>query len=141
VALSIPAALPEGAWKVGLRLADKDSSLRRDPRYAVRFANSGVWNADSGINDLKANLVISMNAPGARDTSFRIFRVVEPGLPIRGRSLSGTGEFRLQRRPGGILEIHSVRARGNGFEVFLTTLNGKSVRQARPILSGTSRKR
>jgi hypothetical protein len=90
---------------------------------------------------LKANLVISMNAPGARDTSFRIFRVVEPGLPIRGRSLSGTGEFRLQRRPGGILEIHSVRARGNGFEVFLTTLNGKTVRQARPILSGTSRKR
>ncbi|MEO6097230.1 MAG: DUF4832 domain-containing protein [Fibrobacteria bacterium] len=72
---TLPASLPEGAWRLGIRLADKDSGLAKDPRYSVRFANPGVWNEATGINDLKADLQISLQAPGVRDAGATRFEL------------------------------------------------------------------
>ncbi|MBR4520067.1 MAG: DUF4832 domain-containing protein [Paludibacteraceae bacterium] len=61
--VAIPADLPEGTYHLYLHLPDKYASLASDPRYAVRLANAGVWNDETGLNDLGADIVISGSAP------------------------------------------------------------------------------
>ena len=60
--ISIPADLPEGKYHLYLHLPDMYASIASDPRYAVRFANKDVWEDTKGMNDLKAEVVISKNA-------------------------------------------------------------------------------
>jgi hypothetical protein len=35
------------------------ASLAADPRYAVRFANVGVWDATTGMNRLNASVTVT----------------------------------------------------------------------------------
>jgi hypothetical protein len=52
-ALSIPADVPRGRWRLALHLADPAPGLRDDGRYAIRLANEGVpFEEGSGWNDL-----------------------------------------------------------------------------------------
>jgi hypothetical protein len=62
--LTVPADLPEGTYTLGLRLPDKEDSIRNDVRYAVRFANEEMWDAVDGINVLTTDLVVSYAAGG-----------------------------------------------------------------------------
>ncbi len=50
--LSLPADLPPGEYTLALWLPDPAESLRNDPRYAVRLANEGIWDAEHGRNVL-----------------------------------------------------------------------------------------
>ncbi len=50
--LTLPANLPAGAYQLALWLPDPSSALRDDPRYAIRFANENVWDAEHGWNML-----------------------------------------------------------------------------------------
>jgi hypothetical protein len=50
-----------------LHLPDAYVSLAGDPRYAVRFANEDVWDAETGMNDLGADIVISRGASEGLD--------------------------------------------------------------------------
>ena len=61
--VNIPENIPAGTYHLYLHLPDKYSSIAADPRYAVRLANTGVWDATTGWNDLGANVVISNAAP------------------------------------------------------------------------------
>jgi hypothetical protein len=79
--LSIP-ALAEGTYVLGLRLADKDKTLASDPRYSIRLANQGLWNATVGVNELKKNLEITAKAPGAVHGFIR-FEAIGSGVGIR----------------------------------------------------------
>ena len=56
--LTLPADLPMDDYRILLWLPDAYETLASDPRYAVRFANTGVWNAESGMNDLGATVTI-----------------------------------------------------------------------------------
>jgi len=58
VNLNLPANIPSGTYQVGLWLPDASSSLRNSPAYAVRFANTDVWDAATGINILTTNLQV-----------------------------------------------------------------------------------
>jgi len=60
--ISIPADVPEGKYHLYLHLPDMYASIASDPRYAVRFANKDVWDEATGMNDLKAEVVISKEA-------------------------------------------------------------------------------
>jgi hypothetical protein len=63
--LRIPAdAEPAGDYELALWLPDRAVSLRRDPRYAIRLANPGVWNATRGWNVVTRALVVDPSAPG-----------------------------------------------------------------------------
>jgi hypothetical protein len=134
VALSVPTGLPPGAWKLGLRLADKDASIKADPRYSIRFANTGMWNAASGINDLKANLVVSPQAPGASNPAYATFKVVS-GAPVWirvGERSIGPGNHSLIRDGRGGLRISpSAADRAGRLDVRLLTLDGRAVRSWR----------
>ncbi len=57
--LTLPADLPEGTYQLFLHLPDAATTLAGDPRYAVRLANVGTWDATTGRNSLNATLAIS----------------------------------------------------------------------------------
>ena len=61
VDISIPlsANIPPGTYQLGLWLPDASNSLRNSPAYAVRFANTEVWDAAIGINILSNNFQVS----------------------------------------------------------------------------------
>lgn len=61
--VTIPADLPEGTYALYLYLPDKYASLADNPKYAVRLANNGVWDEATGLNNLSAEVTISVDAP------------------------------------------------------------------------------
>lgn len=56
---ALPTNIAAGMYKLGLWLPDQFSSLRNNPAYAVRFANTNVWEASTGLNILTSNLQVS----------------------------------------------------------------------------------
>ena len=87
--LLLPEGLEEGAYTVALWMPDADASLRDDPRYAVRFANAGVWEASTGFNVLTTSLVVDAEAPGPAFVSAGLAEVVDLG------GLTLAGDFNL----------------------------------------------
>ena len=57
--LTIPAEVPAGTYQLYLHLPDAAASLAADPRYAVRFANVGTWDATTGMNSLQAEMTVT----------------------------------------------------------------------------------
>ncbi|MDQ3000747.1 MAG: DUF4832 domain-containing protein [Fibrobacterota bacterium] len=100
---TIPAGLAEGVYTVGLRLADRDTALARDPRYSVRFANQDMWNPVSGINELKRNLYVSTQASGPATQAYARFEEVKTGTALRpgaGKSGMKAAQPRRKAAPG-----------------------------------------
>lgn len=50
--VSLPQDVPAGTYRLALWLPDPSLRLKDDPRYALRLANEGVWDAASGTNTL-----------------------------------------------------------------------------------------
>ena len=71
--LRIPANLPPGTYTLSLRLPDPYAVIAGDPRYAIRMANTNMWDAATGDNVLTRNLKIDASAPGSKDTSATTF--------------------------------------------------------------------
>ena len=59
--ITVP-TLPEGTYQLYLYLPDAYASLASNPAYAVRFANTGVWEASTGMNKLNATVTIAGQA-------------------------------------------------------------------------------
>lgn len=56
---TLPGSVRPGAYEVLLGLPDPEPRLRDRPEYAVRLANEGVWRPALGLNDLRAEVVVS----------------------------------------------------------------------------------
>ncbi len=67
--LRVPASLAAGTYTLALRMPDASSSIAKDPRYAIRFANTGGWDPATGDNVLTRSLVVDASAGGDRDSS------------------------------------------------------------------------
>lgn len=52
VRVSLPEAVTPGQYDVLVNLPDASPTLRDDPRYSIRFANEGTWEASTGFNNL-----------------------------------------------------------------------------------------
>ncbi|HEY3447557.1 MAG TPA: DUF4832 domain-containing protein, partial [Myxococcales bacterium] len=52
------AGVPAGTYDVFLHLPDSSASLAARPEYAIRLANTGVWEAATGYNDLKHRVTV-----------------------------------------------------------------------------------
>jgi hypothetical protein len=50
--------VPQGDYKLYLKLADKSESLKNRIEYSVRFANTNVWDDQTGLNDLLHQLKV-----------------------------------------------------------------------------------
>ena len=57
--ITVPATVPVGTYQLYLHLPDVYASIASDPRYAVRFANSGVWDEETGMNALNASVEVT----------------------------------------------------------------------------------
>lgn len=50
--------MPAGSYRLALWLPDQASGLRSNPAYSVRFANTGTWDAITGVNVLAASVTV-----------------------------------------------------------------------------------
>jgi hypothetical protein len=55
----VPATVPTGTYQLYLYLPDAYSSLSANPAYAIRFANTNVWEASTGMNKLNATVTVT----------------------------------------------------------------------------------
>lgn len=69
--ISLANDMPTGDYQLYLNLPDEYTSLAHDPRYSVRFANTGVWEETSGMNNLCSALHVFVNtaAPACKTDS------------------------------------------------------------------------
>ncbi len=63
--LGIPVDMPEGDYTLHLFLPDPVEALRRRPEYAIRLANEGMWEEETGLNDLRHVVTVAASAGGA----------------------------------------------------------------------------
>ncbi len=74
----VPDTALNGTYDLYLWLPDAYESLQNDARYAVRFANNGVWEEASGMNALGAQVVVS----GGSDAPEPGPEPVTPSVPL-----------------------------------------------------------
>jgi hypothetical protein len=57
--VNLPANVAPGTYKLALWLPDSYASLKNKSTYAVRFANTNVWEAATGLNILTPNFQVA----------------------------------------------------------------------------------
>ena len=57
--MRLPDDLAPGGYTLLMKLSDPCEKLSADSRYSIRLANNGVWEADTGMNVLTNDIVIS----------------------------------------------------------------------------------
>lgn len=60
--VTIPKDVPVGSYDLYLYMPDAYASIADDPRYAIRFANVGTWDAETGMNRLNASMQVTAGA-------------------------------------------------------------------------------
>jgi hypothetical protein len=48
----VPSSMPSGSWGMYIHMPDPAKGLFDDPRYAIRFANQGIWDPKTGLNQI-----------------------------------------------------------------------------------------
>lgn len=86
-ALTLPDTMPSGTYQLYLYLPDASPSIAADPRYAVRFANNNVWDAEKGMNDLHASIMVTNGGLQGIENS--------PSTP-RARKIMRNGQLLMQ---------------------------------------------
>lgn len=88
--LCLPANIPLGSYKLLLNFPDPKPSLYGRPEYAIRCANTGMWEAATGYNDLGHTLVINQTAPGSACNGQTTFASTSFFLPVEWLSWKAT---------------------------------------------------
>lgn len=57
--LTVPSNVPSGTYQLYLYLPDAYASIASDARYAIRFANSDIWESSTGMNKLNASVTVT----------------------------------------------------------------------------------
>jgi hypothetical protein len=75
--ITLPTEMPAGNYALFLSLPDKDAGLSTRPEYAIQFANTNMWEASTGYNNL--NHTITVNAAlGINDNEIKQNLVIYP---------------------------------------------------------------
>jgi hypothetical protein len=56
--VQLPADVTAGEYDLLLNLPDAAPTLRKDPRYSIRFANTGTWEESTGFNKLGIRMAV-----------------------------------------------------------------------------------
>ncbi len=56
--VTVPSNVPAGTYRLALWLPDEAIALRGDPRYSIRLANTGTWDAATGLNVLATGITV-----------------------------------------------------------------------------------
>jgi hypothetical protein len=74
VSIGVPAFLPAGTYDLLVHFPDPTERLYGRPEYSIRLANAGVWESETGFNDLLHTVIVE------DETSDEGY---EPGLEFR----------------------------------------------------------
>ena len=86
--IRIPTHVVNGTYQLYLYLPDEYASLASNPAYAIRFANQGVWEASTGMNNLNASVIVSGGVgEGIEET--KATQPQEPSYDVLGRPIDG----------------------------------------------------
>ena len=64
ITAGIPQNIPTGSYEILLHLSDPKPLLHDRPEYAIRLANSSVWEPSTGYNSLLHSVVVDVQAKG-----------------------------------------------------------------------------
>ncbi|MDR1860781.1 MAG: DUF4832 domain-containing protein [Bacteroidales bacterium] len=62
ISAGLPADIPEGTYSLFLNLPDPEPTLAKNPDYAIRLANSNLWDATTGFNSLNHRVTVESGA-------------------------------------------------------------------------------
>ncbi|NKB70912.1 MAG: DUF4832 domain-containing protein [Candidatus Latescibacteria bacterium] len=79
VEAGIPASVPAGEYDMLLHLPDPAPTLGPLPAYAIRLANTGVWEAVSGYNNLLHSVLVDAGLEGDGYSGEHFFRPADGG--------------------------------------------------------------
>ena len=91
----VPAGIPEGNYNLFLHLSDPAPELRYRPEFAIHMANEGIWEDETGYNDLGHVLTISNSAAGENYTGNLVFETVSPSTVIHATENLKPGSFEI----------------------------------------------
>ncbi len=94
--LSLPANIPAGNYAMYLSLPDNAPSLSTRPEYAIRLANSGVWDSATGYNNLNSTVTISAQlglAENGSKLNVSIYPV--PSNDVLNIDLAGISDYKI----------------------------------------------
>jgi len=80
--LCIPADMPIGTYNLYLNLPDPEASIYSRADYAIRLANTGIWDSSTGYNNLNHSVTINNTATNTVCTSEGEFNLTSSFLPI-----------------------------------------------------------
>lgn len=60
--ITLPEDIETGTYNLYLQLPDADSRIADNPQYAVRFANSDIWEESTGRNNLNAQVRVTSSS-------------------------------------------------------------------------------
>ena len=80
VEAGIPASMADGDYEVLLHLADPEPAVTNRSDYAIRLANEGVWETETGYNALNHTLRITSDAPDRPYPGDQYFTPLTPQL-------------------------------------------------------------
>ena len=142
LSLELPDNLPSGSYQLYLHLPDAAPSLSTDPRYALRLANTDMWEAATGYHDLQLQVEVrSPNASKELKEQASCFNILSSGdrvytvqsdsrryhlrvLDIMGRvlkqfpQLSGDFSFHLAHQPKGLYLLQLYCEEHEAYQVF-----------------------
>jgi hypothetical protein len=72
--IGIPAGMPEDLYELLLHFPDPEPELYNRPEYAIRTANTGTWESETGFNSLGHVVLVSSDAEGEAYTGGLIFQ-------------------------------------------------------------------
>lgn len=67
--LPLPAEMVAGTYALYLHLPDADSRIAANPAYAVRLANTDIWDSATGYNSLNTQITIAPATPQQENTA------------------------------------------------------------------------
>jgi hypothetical protein len=76
--VSLPAGIPSGEYEVLLNLPDPHPSLNDRPEYSIRLANQGVWEEETGYNDLNMSITVLPTSTAVNRPTLRLAKSLWP---------------------------------------------------------------
>jgi hypothetical protein len=93
--IGIPADMPEDLYELMLHFPDPEPELYNRPEYAIRMANTGTWENETGFNSLGHVVQVTEDAEGEGYTEGLIFQPEGTSTDLEQAGVSYSNSFSL----------------------------------------------
>lgn len=124
--------MPEGEYEMYLFLADPEPRLHDRKDYAIRLANTGLWEDSTGYNSLNHSLIVSESASGEDYSGEKYFEIYSGTTSVNDEDYSVPEEYRINAYPNPFNGSATISFNINPDEITdmrIMDILGQSVRQ------------